>query len=169
MELGGCPDYFDTVPWDLVVRAVEAVTDCRWVLLYAERERSRARSARRLGPTEGQGAGALRYLSIPIESDPTVHLPDDHDLFAIEADDALESAIVGKNHEWETCSLRLQPRLKLGNRGEREDRSRHDLNFVSVTAGAPLPSSQPQPRSRPMSPIHQCLPAQVAVRETRRS
>ena len=28
---------FDTVPWDLVVRAVEAVTDCRWVLLYVKR------------------------------------------------------------------------------------------------------------------------------------
>ena len=24
--------FFDTVPWELVVRAVEAVTDCRWVL-----------------------------------------------------------------------------------------------------------------------------------------
>jgi len=29
--------FFDTVPWDLVVRAVEAVTDCRWVLLYVRR------------------------------------------------------------------------------------------------------------------------------------
>jgi RNA-directed DNA polymerase len=29
--------FFDTVPWDLVVRAVRAVTDCRWVLLYVER------------------------------------------------------------------------------------------------------------------------------------
>jgi RNA-directed DNA polymerase len=29
--------FFDTVPWDLVVRAVEAVTDCRWVLLYVKR------------------------------------------------------------------------------------------------------------------------------------
>jgi group II intron reverse transcriptase/maturase len=29
--------FFDTVPWDLVVRAVQAVTDCRWVLLYIER------------------------------------------------------------------------------------------------------------------------------------
>ena len=28
---------FDTVPWDLAVRAVEAVTDCRWVLLYVKR------------------------------------------------------------------------------------------------------------------------------------
>ena len=28
---------FDTVRWDLVVRAVEAVTDCRWVLLYVKR------------------------------------------------------------------------------------------------------------------------------------
>jgi RNA-directed DNA polymerase len=28
---------FDTVPWDLIVRAVEAVTDCRWVLLYVKR------------------------------------------------------------------------------------------------------------------------------------
>ena len=26
--------FFDTVPWELVVRAVKAVTDCRWVLLY---------------------------------------------------------------------------------------------------------------------------------------
>jgi len=25
------------VPWDLMVKAVEAVTDCRWVLLYVER------------------------------------------------------------------------------------------------------------------------------------
>jgi RNA-directed DNA polymerase len=25
--------FFDTVSWDLVVKAVEAVTDCRWVLL----------------------------------------------------------------------------------------------------------------------------------------
>jgi RNA-directed DNA polymerase len=29
--------FFDTVPWNLVVRAVRAVTDCRWVLLYVER------------------------------------------------------------------------------------------------------------------------------------
>jgi len=29
--------FFDTVPWDLVVRAVKAVTDCRWVLLYVKR------------------------------------------------------------------------------------------------------------------------------------
>ena len=29
--------FFDEVPWDLVVRAVRAVTDCRWVLLYVER------------------------------------------------------------------------------------------------------------------------------------
>ena len=29
--------FFDTVPWDLVVKAVEAVTDCRWVLLYVKR------------------------------------------------------------------------------------------------------------------------------------
>jgi retron-type reverse transcriptase len=28
---------FDEVPWDLVLRAVRAVTDCRWVLLYVER------------------------------------------------------------------------------------------------------------------------------------
>ena len=29
--------FFDTVPWDLVVKAVRAVTDCRWALLYVER------------------------------------------------------------------------------------------------------------------------------------
>ena len=29
--------FFDTVPWELVLRAVRAVTDCRWVLLYVER------------------------------------------------------------------------------------------------------------------------------------
>jgi RNA-directed DNA polymerase len=29
--------FFDTVPWDLVVRAVEAVCDSRWVLLYVRR------------------------------------------------------------------------------------------------------------------------------------
>ena len=29
--------FFDTVPWDLMVRAVETVTDCRWVLLYVKR------------------------------------------------------------------------------------------------------------------------------------
>ena len=29
--------FFDEVPWDLVVRAVEAVTDARWVLLYVKR------------------------------------------------------------------------------------------------------------------------------------
>ena len=29
--------FFDEVPWDLVVQAVEAVTDCRWVLLYVKR------------------------------------------------------------------------------------------------------------------------------------
>ena len=29
--------FFDTVPWHLVVKAVEAVTDCRWVLLYVKR------------------------------------------------------------------------------------------------------------------------------------
>ena len=28
---------FDTVPWDLAVKAVQAVTDCRWVLLYVKR------------------------------------------------------------------------------------------------------------------------------------
>jgi group II intron reverse transcriptase/maturase len=29
--------FFDTVPWRLVVRAVRAVTDCPWVLLYVKR------------------------------------------------------------------------------------------------------------------------------------
>ena len=29
--------FFDDVPWDLVAKAVEAVTDCRWVLLYVKR------------------------------------------------------------------------------------------------------------------------------------
>jgi RNA-directed DNA polymerase len=29
--------FFDTVPWQFVVKAVEAVTDCRWVLLYVKR------------------------------------------------------------------------------------------------------------------------------------
>jgi RNA-directed DNA polymerase len=29
--------FFDTVPWGLIVKAVEAVTDCRWVLLYVKR------------------------------------------------------------------------------------------------------------------------------------
>lgn len=29
--------FFDTVPWDLVVKAVQAVTDCRWVLLFVRR------------------------------------------------------------------------------------------------------------------------------------
>jgi RNA-directed DNA polymerase len=29
--------FFDTVPWSLVVKAVEAVTDCAWVLLYVKR------------------------------------------------------------------------------------------------------------------------------------
>lgn len=29
--------FFDEVPWDLIVCAVEAVTDCRWVLLYVKR------------------------------------------------------------------------------------------------------------------------------------
>jgi group II intron reverse transcriptase/maturase len=29
--------FFDEVPWDLIVRSVEAVTDCRWVLLYVKR------------------------------------------------------------------------------------------------------------------------------------
>ncbi len=29
--------FFDTVPWDLVVKGVEAVTDSRWVLLYVKR------------------------------------------------------------------------------------------------------------------------------------
>ena len=29
--------FFDEVPWDLVAKAVEAVTDCRWVLLYVMR------------------------------------------------------------------------------------------------------------------------------------
>jgi len=29
--------FFDEVPWDLIVRAVEAVTDCPWVLLYVKR------------------------------------------------------------------------------------------------------------------------------------
>jgi RNA-directed DNA polymerase len=26
--------FFDSVPWDLIVKAVEAVCDTRWVLLY---------------------------------------------------------------------------------------------------------------------------------------
>jgi RNA-directed DNA polymerase len=29
--------FFDEVPWDLIVRAVEAVTDCPWALLYVKR------------------------------------------------------------------------------------------------------------------------------------
>jgi RNA-directed DNA polymerase len=29
--------FFDTVPWDLMIRAVRSVTDCRWVLLYVKR------------------------------------------------------------------------------------------------------------------------------------
>jgi len=29
--------FFDTVPWDLVIKAVEAVTDTAWVLLYVKR------------------------------------------------------------------------------------------------------------------------------------
>jgi RNA-directed DNA polymerase len=29
--------FFDEVPWELVVKAVRAVTDCPWVLLYVER------------------------------------------------------------------------------------------------------------------------------------
>ena len=29
--------FFDTVPWELVVRAVQAVTECPWVLLYVKR------------------------------------------------------------------------------------------------------------------------------------
>lgn len=29
--------FFDTVPWDLVVKSVEAVTNCPWVLLYVKR------------------------------------------------------------------------------------------------------------------------------------
>jgi RNA-directed DNA polymerase len=29
--------FFDEVPWDLVVKAVKAVTDARWVVLYVER------------------------------------------------------------------------------------------------------------------------------------
>jgi RNA-directed DNA polymerase len=29
--------FFDTVPWDLMVRAVQAITGCRWVLLYVKR------------------------------------------------------------------------------------------------------------------------------------
>jgi RNA-directed DNA polymerase len=29
--------FFDTVPWALITKAVEAVTDCRWVLLYVKR------------------------------------------------------------------------------------------------------------------------------------
>jgi len=29
--------FFDTVPWDLVIKAAKAVTDCPWVLLYVRR------------------------------------------------------------------------------------------------------------------------------------
>ncbi len=29
--------FFDTVSWDLIVKAVETVTDARWVLLYVKR------------------------------------------------------------------------------------------------------------------------------------
>ena len=28
---------FDTVPWDLVIKAVTTITDARWVLLYVTR------------------------------------------------------------------------------------------------------------------------------------
>ena len=35
--------FFDEVPWDLVVKAVEAVTDSRWVLLYVKRWLAAAR------------------------------------------------------------------------------------------------------------------------------
>lgn len=31
------PKFFDEVPWELVVKAVRAVTDCPWVLLYVKR------------------------------------------------------------------------------------------------------------------------------------
>jgi RNA-directed DNA polymerase len=30
-------EFFDRVPWELILRVVRAVTDCRWVLLYVER------------------------------------------------------------------------------------------------------------------------------------
>jgi RNA-directed DNA polymerase len=29
--------FFDTVPWDLIIKAVETITDARWVLLYVRR------------------------------------------------------------------------------------------------------------------------------------
>jgi RNA-directed DNA polymerase len=29
--------FFDTVPWQLIIKAVQAVTDCPWVLLYVKR------------------------------------------------------------------------------------------------------------------------------------
>ena len=29
--------FFDEVPWELIVRALRAITDCRWVLLYVKR------------------------------------------------------------------------------------------------------------------------------------
>ena len=29
--------FFDEVPWELIVRAVQTVTDARWVLLYVKR------------------------------------------------------------------------------------------------------------------------------------
>ena len=31
------PKFFDTVPWDLMIKAVEAVTDTPWALLYVRR------------------------------------------------------------------------------------------------------------------------------------
>ena len=36
-DRSGRPEVLRQVPWDLVVKAVEAVTDCRWVLLYVKR------------------------------------------------------------------------------------------------------------------------------------
>ena len=58
--------FFDEVPWDLVMKAVRAVTDCRWVLLYVERwlaaplkRPDRALEQRRKGTPQGSAVSPI--------------------------------------------------------------------------------------------------------------
>ena len=56
--------FFDSVPWDLIVKAVEANTDQPWVVLYVQRWLARAAAAARrdlaaAGPRNPAGFGGL--------------------------------------------------------------------------------------------------------------
>ena len=59
--------FFDTVPWDLAVKAVEANTDLPWVVLYVKRWLNAPLTGRRqcagTGPTTPQGSSVSPVLA----------------------------------------------------------------------------------------------------------